>query len=151
MQNPLSKDQLRQRRIREALNMPPINSIKEMARDGQSVAGIARELAIDEKTVRKYLKQEDFSPQSLPCLRQERTEVVMGFIDHRHELVHQRFYDDGVGYRALQLELRKGKERDDEVGSVQIVQNNVFMDGRRIDEEKIVGERGSIEHPLIGL
>ena len=44
------------------LNMPQINSIKEMARDGQSVAGIARELAIDEKTVRKYLKQEDFSP-----------------------------------------------------------------------------------------
>ncbi len=43
--------------------MPQINSIKEMARDGQSVAGIARELAIDEKTVRKYLKQEDFSPR----------------------------------------------------------------------------------------
>jgi len=43
--------------------MPQINSIKEMARDGQSVAGIARELTIDEKTVRKYLNQEDFSPQ----------------------------------------------------------------------------------------
>ena len=43
-------------------NMPEINSIKEMARDGKSVAGIARELSVDEKTVRKYLKQEDFSP-----------------------------------------------------------------------------------------
>ena len=43
--------------------MPEINSIKEMARDGQSVAGIARELSVDEKTVRKYLKQEDFSPR----------------------------------------------------------------------------------------
>jgi transposase len=42
--------------------MPQINSIKEMARDGQSVARIARQLAIDEKTVRKYLKKEDFSP-----------------------------------------------------------------------------------------
>jgi len=42
--------------------MPQVNSIKEMAREGQTVAGIARELAIDEKTVRKYLKQEDFSP-----------------------------------------------------------------------------------------
>ncbi len=45
------------------LNMPEINSIKEMARGGQSVAGIARDLDIDEKTVRKYLKQEDFSPR----------------------------------------------------------------------------------------
>ena len=43
--------------------MPQINSIKEMARDGQSVAGIARELSVDEKTVRKYLNQEDFSPR----------------------------------------------------------------------------------------
>ena len=43
--------------------MPEINSIKEMAQAGQSVAGISRELAIDEKTVRKYLKQEDFSPR----------------------------------------------------------------------------------------
>ncbi|MGO9530804.1 MAG: IS21 family transposase [Syntrophobacteraceae bacterium] len=43
--------------------MPQINSIKEMARDGQSVAGIARELSVDEKTVRKYLVQEDFSPR----------------------------------------------------------------------------------------
>jgi hypothetical protein len=42
--------------------MPLIYIIKEMARDGQSVAGIARELAVDEKTVRKYLNLEDFSP-----------------------------------------------------------------------------------------
>ena len=39
------------------LNTYEINSIKEMARDGQSIAGIARELTIDEKTVRKYLNQ----------------------------------------------------------------------------------------------
>jgi transposase len=43
--------------------MPQINSIKQMARDGQSVAAIARTMQVDEKTVRKYLKQEDFSPQ----------------------------------------------------------------------------------------
>jgi transposase len=43
--------------------MPQINNIKEMAKDGKSVAGIAREMSIDEKTVRKYLKQEDFSPR----------------------------------------------------------------------------------------
>ena len=43
--------------------MPEINSIKDMARSGQTIAGIARDLAIDEKTVRKYLQQEDFSPR----------------------------------------------------------------------------------------
>ena len=43
--------------------MPQINNIKEMAKDGNSVAGIAREMSLDEKTVRKYLKQEDFSPR----------------------------------------------------------------------------------------
>lgn len=50
--------------------MPEVNSIKDMARSGQRVAGIARELAIDEKTVRKYLQQEDFSP--LPPEESER-------------------------------------------------------------------------------
>lgn len=43
--------------------MPQISSIKDLDRDGQSVAEIARALAVDEKTVRKYLKQEDFSPR----------------------------------------------------------------------------------------
>jgi len=42
--------------------MSQINSIKDFAREGQSVAKIAKALTIDEKTVRKYLKQEDFSP-----------------------------------------------------------------------------------------
>jgi transposase len=43
--------------------MPQVNDIRERAAKGQSVAQIARELKVDEKTVRKYLKQEDFSPR----------------------------------------------------------------------------------------
>ena len=43
--------------------MPQVNGIKEMAREGHSVAQIARKLHVDEKTVRKYLKLEDFSPR----------------------------------------------------------------------------------------
>ena len=42
---------------------PRSTASRRWPEDGQSVAGIARELAIDEKTVRKYLKQEDFSPR----------------------------------------------------------------------------------------
>ena len=43
--------------------MPQIHGIREMAREGHSVAKISRDKQVDEKTVRKYLKQEDFSPQ----------------------------------------------------------------------------------------
>ena len=44
------------------LNMPQIQDIRDMARD-RSVTSIARSLSVDEKTVRKYLKQDDFSPR----------------------------------------------------------------------------------------
>ena len=47
----------------EVLNMSQINTIRDKRKDGYSKAEIARELAIDEKTVRKYLKEEDFSPK----------------------------------------------------------------------------------------
>lgn len=43
--------------------MPQVQDIREQARDGHSVAEIAREMNVDEKTVRKYLNQEDFSPK----------------------------------------------------------------------------------------
>ena len=45
--------------------MPQIHGIREMTREGHSVAEISRELEVDEKTVRKYLKQDDFSPRPL--------------------------------------------------------------------------------------
>lgn len=44
------------------LNMSQVDDIRDLARD-RSVADIARKLSVDEKTVRKYLKQDDFSPR----------------------------------------------------------------------------------------
>lgn len=44
------------------LTMSKINEIRESFEQGKKVSQIARELEVDEKTVRKYLKQEDFSP-----------------------------------------------------------------------------------------
>lgn len=44
------------------LNMPQIQDIRDIARD-RSVASIARSVSVDEKTVRRYLKQDDFSPR----------------------------------------------------------------------------------------
>ena len=43
--------------------MPQIHNIREMSHEGHSVAEISRDIEVDEKTVRKYLKQDDFSPR----------------------------------------------------------------------------------------
>jgi len=43
--------------------MSQVNAIRDRKKEGYSITGIARELGIDEKTVRKYLVMEDFSPK----------------------------------------------------------------------------------------
>lgn len=43
--------------------MSQIQDIIDMSKEGHSVAEISREIKVDEKTVRKYLKQDDFSPR----------------------------------------------------------------------------------------
>lgn len=43
--------------------MSQVNSIRDKRKNGYTIAAIARELSIDEKTVRKYLKENDFSPK----------------------------------------------------------------------------------------
>ena len=44
--------------------MSQVNAIRDRRKEGISKAAIAREFGIDEKTVRKYLKMEDFSPKA---------------------------------------------------------------------------------------
>jgi len=44
--------------------MSQINCIRDLRKEGCSVASIAREVSVDEKTVRKYLAMEDFSPKA---------------------------------------------------------------------------------------
>lgn len=43
--------------------MSQINCIRDLRKEGYSVARIAREVSVDEKTARKYLCMEDFSPK----------------------------------------------------------------------------------------
>ncbi len=43
--------------------MPEIHAIRDKGREGHTVAQISREVEVDEKTVRKYLKVDDFSPR----------------------------------------------------------------------------------------
>lgn len=95
--------------------MPEVNSIKDMARSGQRVAGIARELSIDEKTVRKYLQQEDFSPR-LPeeATRPSKLDPHKGLINkwleedqgnwhkqrHTAKRIHDRLKAESPGYEC---------------------------------------------------
>ena len=43
--------------------MSQVNRIRDLRKEGYSVAAIAQEVSVDEKTVRKYLKMQDFSPK----------------------------------------------------------------------------------------
>lgn len=52
------------------LNMSQINNIREAYAETGKVAPVARKFHVDEKTVRKYIRKEDFSPQ--PPISEER-------------------------------------------------------------------------------
>jgi transposase len=74
------------------LNMPQIQDIRDMARD-RSVASISRSLSVDEKTVRKYLKQDDFSPQPPDKIpRKSRLDAHKNLIDQWLQEDETRWY-----------------------------------------------------------
>jgi transposase len=68
--------------------MPQANSIRDMAKDGHSIAEIGRVMKVDEKTVRKYVNQEDFSPK--PPRRSEAPSILD---PHKH-LIDQWLDED---------------------------------------------------------
>lgn len=45
------------------IDVRKINDIRSLGRSGESVAGISRRTGVSEPTVRKYLREEDFSPK----------------------------------------------------------------------------------------
>ena len=45
------------------ISMPEVQSIRQLRRNGDSIASIARKVGVSEPTVRKYLKMEDLSPR----------------------------------------------------------------------------------------
>ena len=47
------------------LTMSQINNIKDLSQMGCGISEIKRRTGKDRKTIRKYLEQEDFSPQQL--------------------------------------------------------------------------------------
>ena len=68
--------------------MPQIHGIRELSREGYSVAEISRDKKVDEKTVRKYLKQADYSPR--PPVESRRTSRL----DPHKPLINQWIKED---------------------------------------------------------
>jgi len=93
--------------------MPQIHGIRDLSRDGHTVAEISRQIKVDEKTVRKYLKQEDFSPRPPEkLLRSSRLDPHKPLIDtwlkedqvrwkkqrHTAKRIHERLQRESPGY-----------------------------------------------------
>ena len=93
--------------------MPQINTIKDLANDEYSIAEIARKLDYDEKTVRKYLNQQDFSPKQpetkvLPSKLDPYTNIIDEWLEadkhqwfkqrHTAQRIHDRLIAEADGY-----------------------------------------------------
>lgn len=61
------------------LSMSQINSIRDMSKMGYSISKISDATGRDRKTVRKYLEQDDFSPE--PPVKKTRTSIVAPYVD----------------------------------------------------------------------
>lgn len=61
------------------LTMSQINDIKDLHRKGYSVSRISSLIGVDRKTVRKYIKIDDFSPQ--PPVAKRKASIVTPYID----------------------------------------------------------------------
>ena len=119
--------------------MPQVNSIRDMAQDGHSVAEIARVMQIDEKTVRKYLKQEDFSPK--PPERSERPSVL----DRHKHLIDQWLEEDRNRWHkqrhtAKRICDRLNEESEDFACSYNTVQRYVRRARSKLRETKATQE-----------
>ena len=104
--------------------MPDIHNIKGMSQEGHSVAGISRKLSVDEKTVRKYLKQDDFSPRPPEkSQRSSRLDPHKQLIDQWLEEDQQRWHKQR--HTAKRIHDRLTLESSDYDCSYNIVQRYV--------------------------
>ena len=64
---------------KEILTMSQINDIRDLSQKGYSISKISSLTGLDRKTIRKYLNQDDFSPQ--PPVAKRRTSIVTPYLD----------------------------------------------------------------------
>ncbi len=124
--------------------MSQINTIKDRHKDGIPKAEIARELGIDEKTVRKYLKMEDFSPKP------PRKETRSSKLDPFKYRIDEWLAEDGKNWHkqrhtAKRIQERLGEEFSNYDCSYLLVQRYV-----KKKRERKTATRGTLElvwHP----
>ena len=61
------------------LTMSQINDIRDLSRMGYKISKISSLPGVDRKTVRKYLEQDDFSPE--PPVAKSRNSIVTPYLD----------------------------------------------------------------------
>ena len=63
---------------RQMISMSRIQSIRQLRRNGESIASIARKVGVSEPTVRKYLEAGDLSPK--PPVRKRRASAIDEYV-----------------------------------------------------------------------
>jgi len=121
------------------LNMSQINNIREMHQSGYKITEIAKEIKKDEKTVRKYLNQENFSPQppskgmGKPSILDPYKETIQSWLEedkkswhkqrHTAKRIHDRLVAEVYGYQcsyqSVQRYIRKSRIEQREQRAIQ--------------------------------
>ena len=119
--------------------MSQVHSIREMNQRGYRISEIAKETGADEKTVRKYIQQEDFSPEpptvaTRPSILDSYKEVIYSWLEedrkywrkqhHTAERVFQRLREEHGytgSYSPVQRYLKKCREQAITKGRLELV------------------------------
>jgi transposase len=124
---------------KEMLSMSQVHSIRDLNQLGYRISEIAKETGTDVKTVRKYIQQEDFSPESpavatRPSILDPYKEIIYGWLEedkkhwrkqrHTAERVLERLRKEHGytgSYSPVQRYLKKCRERAITKGSMELV------------------------------
>lgn len=130
------------------LTMSQINDIRDLSQKGYSISKISSLTGLDRKTVRKYLNQDDFSPQ--PPVAKRRTSIVTPYLDiieewleedqkhwskqrHTAKRIHERLqteYGFTGSYDSVQKFVKKIRTNIQSKGSQELIWEPVFAGDR---------------------
>lgn len=121
------------------LSMSQIHCIKDLSQKGYRIGEIAKQTGTDVKTVRKYLQQEDFSPEppivtAKPSIVDPYKAIIHSWLEedkkhwrkqhHTAKRVYERLVEEHSypgGYSAIQRYLKKHRSQETTTGSLELV------------------------------
>lgn len=119
------------------ISMPEVQSIRQLRRNGDSIASIARKVGVSEPTVRKYLKMEDLSPR--PPVRRRRPSVI----DEWVPLIEQWLAGDRGSWRKQRHTATRIWERLRDEHGAEVSLSTVTRTVARLRDELGAEERSS--------